>query len=369
MKIHIVKAGESLSSIARQYGFLDWRPVYNHGSNATLRGLRPNPSLIRPGDQVAIPDPPPGKLPVKAQVDSRSKQAAAQADIFTQYLQHLSRLEQAALREGHTSLQRRMTDFRLIYYPNTAPARQYFGIVVGGGTWSILIPGAASHREPRSWSSGELAASRRFLAQHKVVRIRETEVDLGHLFAGLDAGNHPTSISLGGIVNLHSNMAAATYGGDLGSVVGEYVIQGTESVHDMARRCDHARLNRTYDAFISPMDTAGNADAYALVQNLSRSVAQNLEDYYQATSGGVTRRFTQFNTRAALSNRSRLVDLVFNSALAYLASNGRRDQVLAVTTNPGPQLFGYSLWELYYNVSQWTVDLFTSRIRQAMQRE
>lgn len=56
MPTHTVSQGECLSSIAKQYGFADWRTIYNHGSNAEFRRLRPNPNCIYPGDQVFIPD-------------------------------------------------------------------------------------------------------------------------------------------------------------------------------------------------------------------------------------------------------------------------------------------------------------------------
>lgn len=53
---HEIQQGECLSGIASQYGFLDWRKIYNHPENADFRRLRPNPEVIYPGDQIAIPD-------------------------------------------------------------------------------------------------------------------------------------------------------------------------------------------------------------------------------------------------------------------------------------------------------------------------
>jgi hypothetical protein len=369
MRTYIVKAGDSLWSIARHHGFLDWRTLYEDPANEKLRELRPNPALILPGDQLVMPDKKPKQHKIqtgqKKQITLGSRKAPdAPTDPFEQYLEHLSKLEQAALAEGHSSLERRITDFRLIYYPNGAPARTILGVIVGGGTWSLLIPGAAADNEPKSWSQEKLADSREFLRKHQVVKIKGTEVDLGHLFAGLDAGNHPTPLSLGGIVHLKSNMAAATYAGDLGSVVAEYVLSSQESVHTLASQVNASRLKQKYQQFISPEDIAGNADSYAAVLALDQSVAQNLANYYLATSGGVAQRYPRFIQRAHLDERSRLVDLIFNAALAYMAK-GHRDQVLAIVSNPGPQVIGYSLWELYYNVSQWTAELFLSKMKQA----
>ncbi|MFV8755137.1 peptidoglycan-binding protein [Nannocystaceae bacterium ST9] len=55
--IHVVKQGDCLYRIAQQYGFADWRTIYDHADNAEFRELRPNPNVIHPGDQVHIPDP------------------------------------------------------------------------------------------------------------------------------------------------------------------------------------------------------------------------------------------------------------------------------------------------------------------------
>jgi N-acetylmuramoyl-L-alanine amidase len=56
VRIHVVRQGECLSSIAAAYGFADWRRIYNDAANAALREKRPNPGLLHPGDEVAIPD-------------------------------------------------------------------------------------------------------------------------------------------------------------------------------------------------------------------------------------------------------------------------------------------------------------------------
>lgn len=60
---HIVTAGDCISSIAARYGFRDWRAVYDHPDNAELKKKRPNPSVLLPGDKVAIPDREPKEEP------------------------------------------------------------------------------------------------------------------------------------------------------------------------------------------------------------------------------------------------------------------------------------------------------------------
>lgn len=56
MPIHVVRQGECLSSIAKSYGFVDWRKIYDHPQNAGLKQKRPNPNVIYPGDDIFIPD-------------------------------------------------------------------------------------------------------------------------------------------------------------------------------------------------------------------------------------------------------------------------------------------------------------------------
>jgi hypothetical protein len=54
--VHVVEQGDCLYRIAKQYGFADWRTIYDHADNDAFRAKRPNPNVIFPGDQIAIPD-------------------------------------------------------------------------------------------------------------------------------------------------------------------------------------------------------------------------------------------------------------------------------------------------------------------------
>jgi hypothetical protein len=56
MPNHTVQQGECLSRIAAQYGFRNFRTVYDHPRNEHLRNSRPDPNLLFPGDVVFIPD-------------------------------------------------------------------------------------------------------------------------------------------------------------------------------------------------------------------------------------------------------------------------------------------------------------------------
>jgi hypothetical protein len=53
---HTVKQGEHLSSIAAQYGFADWKKIWNSPENADLTQQRENPNVLYPGDELFIPD-------------------------------------------------------------------------------------------------------------------------------------------------------------------------------------------------------------------------------------------------------------------------------------------------------------------------
>jgi len=51
---HKIQKGETLSGIGARWG-TSWTKIYQHPSNAEFRKKRPNPNIIRPGDNVNIP--------------------------------------------------------------------------------------------------------------------------------------------------------------------------------------------------------------------------------------------------------------------------------------------------------------------------
>lgn len=53
---HTVRQGEYLSSIAKKFGYRDWKTIYEHPQNHKLKERRPNPDILLPGDQIFIPD-------------------------------------------------------------------------------------------------------------------------------------------------------------------------------------------------------------------------------------------------------------------------------------------------------------------------
>lgn len=57
MSVHKVAPGECLFSIAKTYGFTNWKKIWLAPENAELRKKRPNPGVLLPGDEIHIPDP------------------------------------------------------------------------------------------------------------------------------------------------------------------------------------------------------------------------------------------------------------------------------------------------------------------------
>lgn len=62
---HKVVQGDSLSSIAKGYGFSSIDEIYNHSSNSDFKALRPNPDVIHVGDEIFIPEVNPAKYQVE----------------------------------------------------------------------------------------------------------------------------------------------------------------------------------------------------------------------------------------------------------------------------------------------------------------
>src|SRR5512139_943967 len=56
MRKHVLEKGESLVTVAKQYGFLDWHPIYDHLANEDLRKKRGHPNALLAGDEVFVPE-------------------------------------------------------------------------------------------------------------------------------------------------------------------------------------------------------------------------------------------------------------------------------------------------------------------------
>ena len=53
---HTVQQGECLTSIALDYGYSDWKKIYEHPENEHFRNQRPNPNIVFAGDEITIPE-------------------------------------------------------------------------------------------------------------------------------------------------------------------------------------------------------------------------------------------------------------------------------------------------------------------------
>ncbi len=55
VRVHVVREGEWLDTIAHEYGFASGLELYEDSLNAGLRELRKDPAVIQPGDEIWIP--------------------------------------------------------------------------------------------------------------------------------------------------------------------------------------------------------------------------------------------------------------------------------------------------------------------------
>ncbi len=56
MPYHVVKQGDYLSKVARQFGFADWNTIWNDPQNAELKKKRQNPNILYPVDKLFVPE-------------------------------------------------------------------------------------------------------------------------------------------------------------------------------------------------------------------------------------------------------------------------------------------------------------------------
>src|ERR1043165_2490441 len=53
---YTVKPGDHISSIAHDFKFFDWKTIWDDGANSGIKGLRKNPDVLNPGDEIEIPE-------------------------------------------------------------------------------------------------------------------------------------------------------------------------------------------------------------------------------------------------------------------------------------------------------------------------
>jgi hypothetical protein len=150
-------------------------------------------------------------------------------------------------------------------------------------------------------------------------------VDVGHVFAGLDAMNFPTGVSAPfGSYKISSNVDAVTWIGDLGSILAEWVFQRM----DKGRVLTSAEAQAQVDLMAPVQDMLGNVDAYAIGDAYSigsaagKKVSDILLEYYGAggvaTAAGLAARSKRFTTFASKIGLGPLSGGTFGGEAAWL---------------------------------------------------
>ncbi len=144
-------------------------------------------------------------------------------------------------------------------------------------------------------------------------------LDIGHVFAGLDALFHHEGVSTLSStvanVTLESNAEAVTWLGDLASVLGEWRFAEDEIAGRRSgtprRKISNADRQAILTQFAPPRDMLGNIDAFVLYDNYffpatvtsfptPPRVSDLLEQYYLRTNPHIGKRFTSFANRMNL---------------------------------------------------------------------
>lgn len=187
-----------------------------------------------------------------------------------------------------------------------------------------------------------------------------TFIDIGHVFAGLDALNHPTDVTVPVIINIgvSSNAGATTWIGDLGSVLAEAVLKGIET----ERQITLTEYQEIISNYASPQDMLGNIDSYVIGNAFDVSstaglkVSQILRQYYLSEHAARARRYSIFAGQAGLGafDGSKFanedtwiennIDEVNDSAALYIAIHTEGRVFLASTLlQRGPAVVGMAM--------------------------
>lgn len=122
-------------------------------------------------------------------------------------------------------------------------------------------------------------------------------IDIGHVFAGLDAFNHRHSVNALGSIEI-DNVEGTTWVGDLGSVLAEVIIDQTNSGRGRTDAEWQTRINE----YAPAQDMLGNIDAYAIAGSYDIASAEGmkvsdiLKQFYLGQGGDTHQntRYTQF---------------------------------------------------------------------------
>lgn len=147
--------------------------------------------------------------------------------------------------------------------------------------------------------------------------------DIGHVFAGLDAANHPDSISDPlGIVSVKDNKAAVTWTGDLGSVVTEILFKICNNSAQAAAKSAQSLINE----YASAQDMLGNIDAYVIADeykissSAGQKVSEILRSYYlsKSNSSDASAREHRYSRFCELTGLTGWSDGAFSNESAWI---------------------------------------------------
>ena len=154
-------------------------------------------------------------------------------------------------------------------------------------------------------SSGQTPA----IAKNQSIKLADGNyLDIGHLFAGLDAMNYINTVdAFPGVPVMNSNVEAVTWVGDLGSVLGEIWFH---HLYDKRVPSESTKQN-IINKYASVEDMLGNIDAYVLgnqfdiAASRGKKVSEILREYYlgEGTEAAEARknRYSNFAARIGLN--------------------------------------------------------------------
>ena len=132
-------------------------------------------------------------------------------------------------------------------------------------------------------------------------------LDIGHVFAGLDAFNHPAEVAAPVLSDIAiENGGGTTWVGDLGSVLAELIMH---RFNDDGNQPSQAVIQDKINVYASPQDMLGNIDAYAIAAGYDtgassgQRVSQILRHYYlgQGVQTNQRRRYSTFAAAIGLT--------------------------------------------------------------------
>jgi hypothetical protein len=185
-----------------------------------------------------------------------------------------------------------------------APSKRYD--IKDGSVWHQVSGGSCTCGRPEVYHLQEIEQGGHWL-------------DIGHVFAGLDALYNPDRVwtwkSWVARVILESNAEAVTWIGDLGSILGEWRFAEDEFMGSRPGSPRRSLSNADRQAILTQMaparDMLGNVDAFILYDNYFRPATISppatrprasdlLEKYYLNSNPYIGKRFTLFTKRMNL---------------------------------------------------------------------